>query len=417
MARSGRVAAAPDEKWLNINAALRGGFRGLPADSGWSLSQLLAEFRGHRNKKRLPRYTIQQILRWSDAHHKRTEEWPDRSTGAVLDAPGETWNAVDASLKAGIRGLPGESSLALLLQERRGVRNKRRLPKLSVQQILIWADAHFNRTGRWPNAKSGTIPNSHGETWIAVNSALFIQGRGLRRRTSLAELLAVHRGVRSNKHQPRLSNRQILTWADRHHKRTGQWPHDRSGPVLGAPGESWQNIDMTLRRGGRGLSGRSSLPKLLNQRRGKRNARNLSNLTMKNILRWADAHNARTGEWPLQTSGPVRDAPGETWSAIDVALSNGRRGLAGGSSLARLLVRRRAAKRKVRPLRLTVRLILAWANAFYRRNRRWPTARSGAIYDAPGETWRGVDSDLRQERRGLKGRLSLAKLLTKHQRR
>ncbi len=38
---------APDEKWMNIDLCLARGFRGLPG--GWSLAQLLDEFRGKRN--------------------------------------------------------------------------------------------------------------------------------------------------------------------------------------------------------------------------------------------------------------------------------------------------------------------------------------------------------------------------------
>jgi hypothetical protein len=63
-------------------------------------------------------------------------------------------------------------------------------------------------------------------------------------------------------------------------------------------------------------------------------------LTVAQILAWADSHRARTGKWPQVRSGPVRDAPGETWIAIEDALRLGTRGLKGGSSLARLLAQR-----------------------------------------------------------------------------
>ena len=55
------------------------------------------------------------------------------------------------------------------------------------------------------------------------------------------------------------------------------------------------------------------------------------------ILEWADAHYKRHGEYPKRTSGPVDNAPGETWGAVDSALYQGGRGLPGGSSLAKLL--------------------------------------------------------------------------------
>ena len=66
-------------------------------------------------------------------------------------------------------------------------------------------------------------------------------------------------------------------------------------------------------------------------------------LTVGQILAWADAHHTRTGKWPTLASGPVAEAPGERWTAIDTALRLGCRGLPGGDSLTRLLDRHRAA--------------------------------------------------------------------------
>jgi hypothetical protein len=66
-------------------------------------------------------------------------------------------------------------------------------------------------------------------------------------------------------------------------------------------------------------------------------------LTVEQILVWADAHRVRTGERPTAASGPVMDAPGERWRAIEAALWFGNRGLPGRDSLARLLDRHRRA--------------------------------------------------------------------------
>ena len=37
------------------------------------------------------------------------------------------------------------------------------------------------------------------------------------------------------------------------------------------------------------------------------------------ILAWADAYYARTGQWPRSESGPVRDQLGENWRKVDAA--------------------------------------------------------------------------------------------------
>ncbi|OWK40200.1 hypothetical protein FRUB_05119 [Fimbriiglobus ruber] len=86
---------------------------------------------------------------------------------------------MDAALVMGVRGLPGGSSLAKLLAEHRGVRNKQALPQLATEQIREWIEAYHERTGEWPKPGSGLIPESPGETWAAVNTALARGGRGL----------------------------------------------------------------------------------------------------------------------------------------------------------------------------------------------------------------------------------------------
>jgi len=197
---SGKVVEAPDERWVNIDQALRKGLRGLRRGS--SLARLLAERRGKRNRKQLPKYTLKRILEWADAHHKRTGKWPITLSGPIAEAPGETWLAVDVALRNGQRGLPGGNSLAQLLDARRGVPNRVKRPPLSVGQILAWADAFQKRTANWPTARSGVIPATDYETWNRINRALMEGGRGLRGGTSLFKLLARHRGVKRHVRQP-----------------------------------------------------------------------------------------------------------------------------------------------------------------------------------------------------------------------
>jgi hypothetical protein len=67
-----------------------------------------------------------------------------------------------------------------------------RLPPLTVEQILAWADAHHARTGRWPNTGSGPVASAPGEVWGNINIALAWGYRGLPRGGSLARLLARH---------------------------------------------------------------------------------------------------------------------------------------------------------------------------------------------------------------------------------
>ena len=70
-------------------------------------------------------------------------------------------------------------------------------------------------------------------------------------------------------------------------------------------------------------------------------------LTHKKIAGWVRDFRRRTGTWPTVRSAYVfaatgprsrnDDRPGERWTIIDRALREGRRGLRGGSSLARVV--------------------------------------------------------------------------------
>jgi hypothetical protein len=269
-----RIPGSLGERWSAIDSALQSGCRGLPGGS--SLPRLLAERRGVRNRKGLPRLAVAQILAWADAFRARTGQWPkqDSVPQKIAGAFGEKWHGVDDALRRGIRGLAGGSSLARVLEEHRGVRNIANLPRLKVKDILRWADAYHERAGRWPRNENWfeSIPGSGGETWLSVHQALAKGLRGFPGGSSLTQLLTEHRGVRNVGKLPRLTAQQIVTWADAYHARTGQWPTCRCSPQLieGSSGEKWFNVDQALRKGLRGLKRNSSLARLLARHRGVR---------------------------------------------------------------------------------------------------------------------------------------------------
>src|SRR5262249_13930840 len=138
---------------------------------------------------------------------------------------------------------------------------------------------------------------------------------------------------------PPLTLKQVLAWADAHHRRTRLWPTDKAGPVIGTQGETWKGVAMALRFGYRGFRGGISLARLLATKRGVRNRASLPHLSTEQIIAWAQEYWRQPGLWPSRDSGPVAGAEGETWSGIDMALRYGLRGLPGSSSLARLAKR------------------------------------------------------------------------------
>lgn len=227
---------------------------------------MLEQKRGVRNLCNVP-LTISQILKWADAHHRKTGVWPKVKSGDVFGAPGEKWEGIERALSRGLRGLPGRSSLAQLLEAKRGARNLRTVPDLTISQILKWADAHHQKTGEWPKVESGDVFGAPGEKWGNIHAALSMGNRGLPGGSTLAKLLMKNRAARSFWHAPPLTITQILKWADAHHRKTGEWPKAKSGGVLEAHGEKWQNIANALSIGLRGLPGGSSLAKLLAEKR------------------------------------------------------------------------------------------------------------------------------------------------------
>ena len=234
------------------------------------------------------------------------------------------------------------------------------------------------------------------------------------RRVSGGCSLAKRRRKRRRKGSPRLTVKQILAWADAYHERTGQWPKGNTGPVVSTTDETWFALDRTLSQGHRGLSGGSSLSRLLAKHRGVRNIQALPTLTIKQVLAWADVHKKQTGKWPNASSGPVQGTRDETWMAISEALRRGGRGLPGGLSLARLLVKERGARNQTNIPRLSKRRVLQWAKAYHEVVGSWPTYRSEFNPASPDDTWSAIDEALRQGLRGLKGGLTIAKLLRKH---
>lgn len=149
-----------------------------------------------------PQLTLAQILAWAEAHLRRTGERPTGHSGAVAEAPGENWGAIDSALTQGYRGLPAGVSLVELLNRHWGERPRSDKLPLTIEQIVAWAEAHHQRTGKWPTTSSGVVQDVPEETWKQItwkqiNDALWDGFRGLPGGDSLSRLLRRHRGGRA----------------------------------------------------------------------------------------------------------------------------------------------------------------------------------------------------------------------------
>lgn len=226
------------------------------------------------------------------------------------------------------------------------------------------------------------------------------------------------KGARISKSQSPLTDRQILAWADAHFKRHGYWPLFYSGPVDGAPGESWDKINRYLQSGNRGLPRGRSLSRLILDARGVKVYGGPLRLSEEMILAWADAFFKKNGFWPSSKGKyPVPGAPHESWKKINAALRNGGRGLTERLTLFRFLQKHRKidARKTGRPHHggpalLTMKQIMAWAKAFRRKTGIWPHAAAGRVAGEDGLIWANIDAALRGGLRGLPGGTSLSRL-------
>jgi hypothetical protein len=99
-----------------------------------------------------------------------------------------------------------------------------RRPPLILVTILSWADAHLDRTGRWPSCADGQVHGAPGEAKVNLNHALSRGQRGLPGGDTLARLLARERGRRLTHRLLAIHEDQIVAWAKARHPRTGRWP-------------------------------------------------------------------------------------------------------------------------------------------------------------------------------------------------
>src|SRR5579859_4074188 len=195
------------------------------------MTRVVGEVEASPTTARQAPLTVDQVLAWADQWHARCGQWPTKRSGPIPESLGERWSAVNNALYNGSRGLPKNSSLARLLQEHRGTRNRGNLAPLNERQIVAWAKAHHRRTGKWPQTMSGLIPNTLAESWLTVHQALQNGRRGLRGGNSLARLLHVRCGAPYQRALRRLTEAEILQWVDAHHQRTGEWPRAESGKI------------------------------------------------------------------------------------------------------------------------------------------------------------------------------------------
>ena len=162
----------------------------------------LSTNKDQKAKRSISVLSEEEILELCDDYHSFHGDWPKRTTREFADIDDQySWKTINSWLVNG-RVIDSESrSLPDLLMMKRGVKHHLSAEALTFEKILDWADKFYEEFHSWPNHKSGIIPDSGGETWARVRSAIVKNGRGLPDvgYKSLADLLEKERDVRSDK--------------------------------------------------------------------------------------------------------------------------------------------------------------------------------------------------------------------------
>jgi hypothetical protein len=306
----------------------------------------------------------------------KNRQWPTQSTDPIdpeivaevtgdPNWPRETWQNIRLATRSGSRGLSRKIPLSQLFQAY-GCSYE-----LTEEMIVAMAELHRQRDKdkQWPSRLSGVIdpeivqavtddPYWQEESWVNINSAAHKQVRGLKRKSSLPQILRDHRCTYDITEE--LIVKIAKLYRARHPKRW--WPSLSSDPIdpaiiqeaTGDPhwqAETTNGLDQALSKGQRGLKRKSSLYKLLREHGCS------YDLTEDMIADMAKLHRDRYGQWPSSPSGNidpdiVLQVTGdplwqeENWSNINHSAFLGGRGLPRKISVAVLLTERFPERRE-----------------------------------------------------------------------
>lgn len=224
-----------------------------------------------------------------------------------------------------------------------------------------------------------------------------------------------------NKVKPNLSDSIIKYAILKYHEQHGMAPTPNSGdatPYFGYP-ETWKAVQIALNNGYRGLTGKSSIPKIaqalgISRRRAKPGTRYMSKKetnTIKNAIRKYVATNQ--GRRPI-ASGDATPYFGfrVTWFTVNRWLRDT------GTNLKTIAESMRfktsideLTNQPIKPTWVSPKAIKQAMKLYFMEHKQWPTAHSGNAtpYFGFRVTWAAVQSALYNGFHGLPGGSSLAK--------
>ena len=198
-------------------------------------------------------------------------------------------------------------------------------------------------------------------------------------------------------------------------KRTGKYPHAKSGIIIDGPlangVNDWGDVDDSIRKKWRGLSHENcpydSLPDLLC---GEADKIRKIDYTLENITASATATKLATGEYPTAESGLIKYgtlADGvTTWKGVDHAMFSKNRGLTEKncpySHLTDLFIAKGFINSKAE---ISVNAIACCAYDHFINTGKWPIVDEGLVLYGPladgKTTWKAIDLAIKTKLRGL----------------
>lgn len=298
-------------------------------------------------------------------------------------------------------------------------------PDLTEEMIVEAAKRYYAETGKWPTSHSGdaSVYFPFSETWSAVDACLRNGCRGLTGHGSLAQLLSKCSFKRNHLNMSIMTEAQIIAAADKYFEKYGLYPtfKDKHASeffdVSDAP-KTWAGVQSLMRIGGRGLPGNNTLANLLDSS-GRRISQRCRPMTEDDVINAMKKFYFDFDRFPRQTDGDASKYFGrqETWSSVNQCLRKGLRGLTGGSSIYNIAERLSGIVSRNRCANLNILIILASVARYHLTHREMPRPSSGDAsnyFHMNGESWRNIDTSLRQGLRGLKCGSSLVKIIAQH---
>jgi hypothetical protein len=173
------------ESWSAIICAIPLGLRGLTALKG----STFREFKQQYGRV----LTKEQLVKWIRLFHVKEGKWPSTKEIVVWDrdgedrwlvVPDETWDALNATLRRGQRGLGAFKGQTLSRFRRHQGLDRH----LSLEQLLRWMRLHREKEGKWPTQHDTAVWDRDAqnrwiivkaETWSGLDQAVSGGFRGL----------------------------------------------------------------------------------------------------------------------------------------------------------------------------------------------------------------------------------------------